>query len=178
MFIIPQIKKEDATGELKLLYKIIERNLGFVPPHFELFATIDIDGMKKFMEYNQKMLIHKNIDKNLLPFLRLYIAQKECRTYCVWLNTKFLTQMNVDKNIIENIQTQIENIPFDTRQKTLLLKVLKAIDTPNNFSKDDLDDIYALNFSDKDFFDLLRYASDFISNSKIVEAYLKKPMVG
>ncbi len=176
MFIISPIKKEDATGELKLLYKIIERNLGFVPPHFELFATIDIGGMKKFMEYNQKMMTHKNIDKNLLPFLRLYIAQKECRSYCTWLNTKFLTQMNIDKNIIENIQTQIKNTPFDIRQKTLLLKVLKAIDSPSDFSKKDLDDIYALNFSDKDFFDLLRYASDFISNSKIIEAYLRKPI--
>jgi len=47
MFIVDVIKKEDARGELKLLYKMIERSLGFVPPHFELFATIDIEAMKE-----------------------------------------------------------------------------------------------------------------------------------
>jgi hypothetical protein len=56
-----------------------------------------------------------------------------------------------------------------------LSKVLKAIDAPEDFSKDDLQELYALDFSNKDFFDLLRYASDFISNSKIIEAYLTIP---
>jgi hypothetical protein len=32
MFIIDVIKKEDAKGELKLLYSMIERSLRFVPP--------------------------------------------------------------------------------------------------------------------------------------------------
>ena len=38
MFIIETIPPKEATGELKLLYRKIERVLGFVPPHFELFA--------------------------------------------------------------------------------------------------------------------------------------------
>ena len=54
MFIIDTIKNEDATGELKLLYKMIEKSLGFVPPHFELFATIDMKGMKEFVEYKDQ----------------------------------------------------------------------------------------------------------------------------
>ena len=54
MFIIDVIKKEDAKGELKLLYSMIERSFGFVPPHFELFATIDMEAMKEFAVYNQK----------------------------------------------------------------------------------------------------------------------------
>ena len=36
MFIIEPIKVEEASGELKLLYKKIQKTLGFVPPHFEL----------------------------------------------------------------------------------------------------------------------------------------------
>lgn len=54
MFIIDVIKKEDAVGELKILYKMIERSLGFVAAHFELFATIDIEAMKEFAAYKPK----------------------------------------------------------------------------------------------------------------------------
>jgi hypothetical protein len=93
MFIVDVIKKEDATGELKSLYKMIEYSLGFVPPHFELFASIDIEAMKEFAQYNFKMMSHAKIDKNLLPFLRLEIAKRECRNYCINFNTQMVTKL-------------------------------------------------------------------------------------
>jgi len=173
MFIIDPIKKEDATGELKLLYRMIERSLGFVPPHFELFATIDLKGMKEFVEYNQYIMAHEKIDKNLLPFMRLYIAKRECRSYCTNFNTNMLLNMNIDKEIIENITDDIKNIPFEDNQKLLLKKVLKALYNADEFNKDDLKELYKVGFSDKDYFDLLSYAANFMSKSKIIEAYLK-----
>lgn len=173
MFIINPITKEEATGKLKLLYTMIEKSLGFVPPHFELFATIDFEAMQEFFVKNKYMMTHKKIDKNILPFIRLYIARKECRSYCSNLNDKILHSMNVDKNIIDNIVEEIDNIPFDKSQVLLLLKVLKAVYEPENFARDDLEELYAVDFSDKDFFDLLNYASGFMSRSKMIEAYLK-----
>ncbi len=173
MFIIEPIKKEDAKGQLKLLYRMIERSLGFVAPHFELFATIDLNSHKEFVEYNQKIMIHEKIDAKLLPFLRLYIANKECRSYCTKFNSTLLQKMEVDEQLINNIVENIQNIPFDTKQKTLLLKVLKAIYDADKFDKDDLKELYALDFSDKDFFELLSYATNFMGKSKMIEIYLK-----
>jgi len=159
MFIIPVIKKENATGDLKLLYKMIERSLGFVPAHFELFATIDIEAMKEFATYNQKMTMHENIDKNLLPHLRLAIAKKECRSYCVAFNSKLL----------ENSEMQI-----DEKQKLLMHKVLKSLEETDKFTSKDLAALQEIGFSDKDFFDLLNYATGFMAKSKMIEIYLKK----
>ena len=156
MFIIETIKKEEAKGELKLLYKMIERSLGFVPSHFELFATIDIDAMKEFMLYNQKILAHPKIDKNLLPHLRLAIAKKECRGYCVSFNT----------SLIEKNQPT-----YSESQALLLQKVLKAI--YEEFSSEDLVEIERAGFTQKDFYDLLNYATDFMAKSKMIEVYLK-----
>ncbi len=173
MFIIDTVKKEDATGELKLLYRMIEKALGFVPPHFELFATIDLEAMKDFVQYNQYIMAHEKINKDLLPFMRLYIASKECRSYCTNFNAKMLTAMQADARIIHNITDEIDNIPFEVSQKSLLQAVLKALYTPDLFGKDDLKQLYTFGFSDKDFFDLFSYASNFMSKSKMIEAYLK-----
>jgi hypothetical protein len=159
MFILEPIKKEDATGELKLLYKMIEKSLGFVPPHFELFATIDIESMKEFLAYNQKMLTHPVIDKNLLPHLRLAIAQKECRTYCVAFNTQML---------------ESGEYKIDAKQELLMNKVLKSLYETQKFTQKDLEELKEIGFGDKDFFDLLSYASDFMAKSKMIEIYLKK----
>lgn len=84
-----------------------------------------------------------------------------------------LLQMGANKNILNNITTEIENIPFDNKQKTLLKKVLKALYKAEEFKEDDLKELYSLGFNDKDFFDLLSYASNFMSKSKIIEIYLK-----
>jgi len=164
MFIIEPIKKENATGELKLLYKMIEKTLGFVPPHFELFATIDLRAMKEFLEYNHYMMNHENIDKNLLPYLRLEIAQRECRTYCISFNTDMLKKMGVE---------DFSNPELDSKQLELMQKVLKAIYDSSVFGKTDIDELEKLGFVHKDFYDLLAYSTNFMAKSKMIEVYLK-----
>ncbi len=173
MFIVTSIKKDEAAGELKLLYKMIEKNLGFVPPHLELFGTIDMKALKEFVEYNRYFIAHKKIDNALLPFMRLYIAHKENRWYCKMFNTKLLLKMGVEKNVVKNIVNEMQNIPFDNRQKTLALKVLQALYHTKKFNSEDLQELYKLGFDNKDFFDLLSYCSNFTAKSKMIEVYLR-----
>lgn len=174
MFILNSIKKEDATGELKLVYKMIEKSLGFIPPHFELFATIDTKSMMEFLELHKYFTTHEHIDSNLLAYLRLYIANKEHRAYCINFNSVMLTNMGINKNIITNILDEVHNIPLEQAQVKLLKKVIKSIYNSKQFEKNDLDELYERGFNDKDFFDLLSYAVNFMGKSKMIEVYLKK----
>lgn len=173
MFIIDTIKKEDATGELKLLYRMIEKQLGFIPPHFAMMATIDIEAMKEFLNYNVAMMTHEKIDNALMPFLRLYIAQKECRSYCTTFNRELLNKQGISQNVIDNFHEDLDLIPLDESQKLLLSKAFKAIYHSNTFNKSDLEELYAQDFSDKDFFDILGYATGFMGKSKMIEAYVQ-----
>ena len=173
MFIIKPIKAEEATGELKLIYKKIQKTLGFVPPHFELFATIDAKSLMDFIEYNLYFKNHPNIDEDLLPYLRLCIAQKECRKYCISFNTKMLQEMGVDKAILGDICSNISKLPFNEKHKLLLTKVIYAIYNADKFSRDDLEELYSVGFSDKDFYELLGYGTNFMAKSKMIEVYLK-----
>ena len=172
MFIIEATKKDQATGALKLLYKKVEQTLGFLPPHFELFATIDLKAMEEFLLYNLTMVQHPKIDRKLLPFVRLYIAQKECRKYCIDLNTKMLIKLGVPKELLQNIKES--KIPLDESQRFLFAKVIKAIYETQGFMQEDLEELSAKGFTHKDFFDLLNYALDFTAKSKMIEIYLQK----
>ena len=129
------------------------------PAHFELFATLDLESMKEFAAYNQKMMMHETIDSNLLPHLRLEIAKRECRNYCVAFNTAMLKKGEFE---------------VDARQKLLMEKVLKSLNETENFTQEDLAELYASGFSDRDFFDLLNYATGFMAKSKMIEVYLIK----
>jgi len=164
MFIVDTIKKEQAQGELKLLYKMIEKNMGFVPAHFELFASIDLEAMKEFLEYNMKFLSHESIDATLLPYLRLEIAQRESREYCINFNTSILKSKGV---------TDLNNPQTEKKQILLMQKVLKAIYNSKDFSKIDLNELEEVGLAHKDFLDLLSYATNFMAKSKMIEVYRK-----
>ena len=173
MFIVEPIKAEEATGELKLIYKKIQKTLGFIPPHFELFATIDSQSLMDFIDYNLYFQNHQNIDANLLPFLRLCIAQKECRSYCINFNTKMLLANGVDRSLLSDVYQNTEKLPFSSKQILLLSKVLDAIYDAQNFGMKDLQELYDEEFSDKDFYELLSYGTNFMAKSKMIEVYLK-----
>ena len=173
MFIVKPTMMDQAIGELKLLYKKIQKTLGFMPPHFELFATLDPKSLSEFVEHNLYFAKHPNIDAQLLPFLRLCIAQKECRSYCVNFNTKILLESGVDKELLSDICSNIEKLPFEAKQILLLSKVLYALYNAQSFGEKDLDELYSVGFSNKDFYELLGYATNFMAKSKMIEIYTK-----
>jgi len=173
MFIIEPIKAEEASGELKLLYKKIQKTLGFIPPHFELFATIDMQSLEEFVKYNLYFSKHPSIDAKILPFLRLCIAQKECRKYCIGFNTKILISNGAKQEVLNDICSNIKELPFNMEQKLLLSKVIYAIYNADKFGSDDLKELYNVNFTDKDFYELLNYATNFMAKSKMIEIYMK-----
>lgn len=173
MFIVESIKKEDAEGELLAFYTMIEEQLGFLPSHFELFATFDLEAMKNFLNFNLKMMQHPKIQREVLPFLRLYIATKECRSYCTNFNTKIVLGMGIERELVQNITENLDQLPLEEPQKVLLKKVLFALQDPSKFGKKDLEELHSYSFSDNDFFDLLRYASEFNANSKMIEVFLE-----
>lgn len=173
MLIIKPIYVDEATGELKLLYKKIQKILGFIPPHFELFATLDPKSLHAFIEHNLYFAKHPNIDAQLLPFLRLCIAQKECRSYCINFNTKMLLSRGVEKELLGDICNNIEKLSFESKQILLLSKVLYGIYNTQSFGEKDLKELYDVGFSDKDFYELLGYATNFMAKSKMIEIYTK-----
>lgn len=173
MFIIPTIPKGSATGEVLDIYTQMEELLGFLPPHVELFATLDLKGIQEFLVLTQYMSTHPRIDRNILVFLRYAISEKECKGYCTSFNARILTSMGVEQSILDNISENIMHIPLKKIQILLLQKVLKALFSSKEFSKLDIKELEHEGFNKKDFFDLLNYASIFMSKSKIIEAYLK-----
>ena len=80
--------------------------------------------------------------------------------------------MGTASDLISDLENRIEEIPLANEQKSLLIKVLKALYKPQEFGKEDLVELYEQAWSDKDFFDLLSYASEFTAKSKMIEVYL------
>ena len=171
MFKIDVITKERAEGELKIAFKTIERIMGFVPPHFELFGTLDLEGLKKFTKESILLQRDEKIDARILPILRLIIAKKECRRYCIEFNTKLL-EKDFGKDFVKEPLDTLSKLSLAEEQKILVRKIAKAIYDSENFTKEDIEELYNLGFDDKEFFKILSYCVRFMANSKMIDIYL------
>ncbi|RUM66934.1 MAG: hypothetical protein DSZ03_00470 [Sulfurimonas sp.] len=174
MFIIEPQQHEHADKELRTVYRMIQKELGWIPPHLALFATIDKDALQEFIVYQQSMMKHPVIDAALLPFLRLYIACKEERTYCQEFNTRLLRSKGVDEAFTADIVANIEHLPVAPNQQALAQAVVNALYNPIGFTAETLTKLETLGFSHKDCFDLLHYCCNFMSKSKMIEIYLAR----
>ncbi len=173
MFIIETIKYEEATGSLKEKYDKFFNLLGVVPPHLELLGTIDENLLDKFFGMVSSCLNHPTINANIFPYLRLYIANKEGCKYCKNFNTTMLKNKGVSDEELLNVMKNINNTPFELKDRTLLNKAIKAVYEPENFGKNDLEELYNLGWNNKDIFYIIDFASVFKGKGKMIDAYLK-----
>jgi len=52
VFIVETITKEQASRKIQKMYEMIEQEIGFITPHFKLFATIDPKELQDFKTCN------------------------------------------------------------------------------------------------------------------------------
>jgi len=169
MFII---KTNPAEETLPILKKI-KRSIGTIPPHFELFATINPKRFEMFINEIFYLSMHKTINPDFFALLRFFIAAKEDFNYCYTFNKELLKSKNYTEETLTKFENDVICLPLDERHQKLFLLALKAIENPNMFTKNDIDVIKKLNWSDSDVFDAIDHASFLYKFSKILKAYSK-----
>lgn len=151
----------------------IKQMLGSVPPHFELFATVNPERFKLFMSEIAYLSKHVSITPDFFAFLRFYISTQNKFTYCYNFNKQLLLSKGYSEEILENLEKSVEALPLDERHQTLFKEALMAIDTPDNFDKRNIEKLSAQGWSDADIFDAIDHAAFLFKFSKILRAYSK-----
>ena len=171
MFII---ETNNAFDESVLkLFRLLKREMGFIPEHFKLFATLDPKGFESFMQQHLFFKRHPNMGNLLLPLLRFTLAKKERREYCINLNATLLEKAGIETKQLREIEAYYEAL-IGKEQSTLLQTALKALYQTKSFSRDDIDDLKTYGFDHHDFYQLLNYATTFLAKTKMIEVYLRK----
>ena len=169
MFII----QKEPSKEAKIYLKLLEKQIGEIPPHFKLFATIHLERFKKFINELNYITNHAVIHKDFFTFLRYYIAATHNFTYCIELNSKLLLRSGYSKaNLKDTLEKK--SLPLQKRLTTLFRKAIKALEYPKDFCKDDLQELYKLNFSESDIYDAIEHGAFLFQSYKIIQAYKEK----
>ena len=163
----------NPNREMKVLLRGIRQKLGHVPPHFELFATINPTRFKMFLDEINYLTSHPNIQSDFFTLLRYTIASDNDFTYCINLNKAFLLAKGYTLENLHDLEGTQKTLPLDERQQALFDAVIKAIYEPESFTVEVINALKILDWSDADILDAVDHGAFLFRFSKVLKAYSK-----
>lgn len=173
MFII-DTQAPNLSKRLKAQFNILEKTFGDVPAHFRMLATLNPAEAERTLDYVFSLMQHPNIDADLFPFLRLFVAKRENYRYCIEFNGKLLKSRGYSDEDIDQVGRDIAAVPFDNKLKTLAEEGIRAVYNPDDFRGQDLQELYQLGWTDADIFDVINHAAFLLKNGRIISAYMNQ----
>ncbi|MEA1880117.1 MAG: hypothetical protein U9N11_05700 [Campylobacterota bacterium] len=169
MFII----EPSLNREMKILLRGIKQKVGHIPPHFELFATINPTRFKMFVEEITYLSTHANIDPDFFTLLRYTVASDNSFEYCIKLNQVLLLAKGYTLEQLHLLEGTQKTLPLDERHQALFDVVMTALCRAEDFTIEVIDALKILDWSDADILDAVDHGAFLFRFSKVIKAYSK-----
>jgi len=170
MFII----EPNLNREMKILLRGMKQKLGQIPPHFELFATVNPTRFKMFIDEITYLSTHAHINPDFFTLLRYTVAKDNGFVYCIELNRAFLLNKGYTLEQLHALEGTQKTLPLDERHQALFNAVMTALYRPENFTVEAIDALKILDWSDADIFDAVDHGAFLFRFSKVLKAYSKE----
>lgn len=177
--------KNDVQKDIPLIYPIapsgeeervagvlgaVESHIGFIPDGLRLFSF-----SPPLLETFAGNISYFNEGTGLSPVLMTMIRylsswQTQC-SYCIDLNEGFLTNMGLELDVIRAARSNPEAAPIAENEIPLLLLALKSVNTPEEVSEQDIKEVRASGWSDRNIFDVVVQAANNRAFSLVLRAF-------
>ena len=172
MMLLNTVRPEAATGKLKEAYSVFPPQLPVPEPLILMSASPDLAHLQsRIIHY---YLTQTRVDPEVLSLIRYLVASDYQYSFCINLNSGILRQAaGFTAEQLEAIKADPESAPLDAPQKALLLFVLKAVKTPHAVTKEDIDQVRALGWTDQDIFDATYHGASMVGPSILYKAFVR-----
>lgn len=153
MFILNHVKPEDATGKVAESYAVIPPGMPMPEPLLLMSASPDLVHLwtQNFIRYFRN---HERLDLGLMATIRYLLSCDNGYDACVNFNASLLQQAGgMSAQDLADMKADPEKAPLEESQKELLLFVLKAVKTPEQVTRADVEKLHQCGWRDQDIFD-------------------------
>ena len=159
--------------EMKILLRSIKQKLGHIPPHFELFATVNPTRFKMFIEEITYLSTQEHINPDFFTLLRYTVAIDNGFAYCIKLNQAFLLSKGYTLEQLHKLDATEKTLPLDERHQALFDATMTALYRPEDFTVEVIEALKILEWTDADIFDAVDHGAFLFRFSKVLKAYSK-----
>ena len=174
MNMISTVSPEQASGGVAQVYGQIEQAFGRVPNGMRLFSSSPALLEQNWQQLGYYMQ-HPRLSFPLLAFIRMLVSERHECSYCIGMNESLLINMGgFSAEEVLAARRNPADAPLPEKEKTMLLTVLKTVETPKALDKVALDRLRALGWEDGDILDAVYHgarnvAADIMFNAFKVE---------
>jgi len=174
MNMISTVSPDQANGGVAQVYGQIEQAFGRVPNAMRLFSSSPALLEQNWQQLGYYMQ-HPRLSFPLLAFIRMLVSERHECSYCIGMNESLLINMGgFSAEEVLAARRNPADAPLPEKEKTMLLTVLKTVETPKALDKVALDRLRALGWADADILDAVYHgarnvAADIMFNAFKVE---------
>ena len=169
MFII----EPNLNQEMKILLRGIKQKMGKVPPHWELFASMNPTRFKMFLEEINYLTSHPHINPDFFTLLRYAVATDNGFEYCIHFNKAFLLGKGYTPEQITAMEGAEKTLPLDEAHQALFDAAMQALYQPESFTTEVIASLKTQGWNEADIFDAVDHGAFLFRFSKVLKAYSK-----
>ena len=170
MTLIQTVNPENAEGQAKEIFDMMKKTIGVVPAPLQLASASPwmMDMVWQSVQYYSQ---HPNLGFGLLSTIRYLVARQYDFAFCTDFNKNFLMMQGMSEEDIEKIEEDPLQAPLEDKERDMLAFVMKAIKTPDEVGKDDMDHLHELGWTDNDILDALAHGTNMIGSSILLKTF-------
>lgn len=170
MALIQTVDPEKAEGQIKEVFDTLQENIGMVPAPMQL-ASASPGLLNISWQSLQYFSQHPSLSFGLLSTIRYLVSHQINFAFCTSLNRNFLMQQGMTEEDIKELEKDPSQAPLEDNERAILAFVLKAIQTPDAVTQEDVDQLREMGWADGDILDALSHGANMISSSILMKTF-------
>jgi alkylhydroperoxidase family enzyme len=170
MPLIQTVEPDQAEGKAKEIYDFMQKNAGVIPAPLQLASASPwmLDMVWQSIQYYSR---HPNLGFGLLSSIRYLVAQQYDYAFCTGFNRNMLSMQGLSDEDIEKMEKDPLQAPLDDKDRAMVAFVMKAVKTPDDVEKQDVDRLHDLGWTDNDIMDALAHGTNMIGSSILMKTF-------
>jgi uncharacterized peroxidase-related enzyme len=160
--------EEDSSGELKEIYQEIKSKRGKLSNIMKVHS-LNPQAMKDHMNLYLTLLFGKsNLSREERELIAVVVSAANKCKYCINHHVEALNHYWKNDKKIQNLILDFKSVDLPDKSKRMLNYVHKLTIKPDNITKNDIDDLKVIGFSDEDILNINLIACYFNFVNRIV----------
>ncbi len=171
MTMIATVSPENAQGKVAEVYGHISGAIGFVPNAMKTYSSSPtlLENIWNQISYYMQ---HPSLSFPLLAAIRMLVSAKQECEYCVGFNEAMLiNHADWTHDQIAAALKDPASVPFNEKDKAMLLYVLDALKAPKQLDKSRLDALHALGWSDGEILEAVHHAAQNVAEDMVFNTF-------
>ncbi len=166
---IKPIEKEEASDEVRLIYRDIEAAFGMVPNLFKTYAHFPA-LLRVNWEKTKALMMGGDLPRELKEGIAVVVSAANTCNYCVAAHSIALMMMGFPKEKIDTLTKNIEKLDLPRRDQKILQYVRKATLTPLKITDSETLELKSFGITDGQMVEILGVMELFTGYNKFLDA--------